>query len=48
MMSAMKVLVADDHKETLNFIQRGLTQAGHIVSTVDNGREALFRATAES
>lgn len=47
-MSTMRVLVADDHEETLNFIRRGLMQAGHIVSTVDNGREALFRATEES
>lgn len=47
-MGAMKVLVVDDHEETLDFIRRGLSQAGHIVSTVSDGREALFRATEES
>lgn len=47
-MSTMKILVADDHEETLDFIRRGLTQSGHIVSTVSDGRDALFRATEES
>ena len=47
-MGAMKVLVVDDHEETLDFVRRGLTQAGHIVSTVTDGREALYRATEES
>ncbi len=40
----MKVLVAEDDLETLAYIERGLRELGHAVSTADNGRDALFLA----
>lgn len=43
----MKVLVVDDHRETLDFVRRGLVQEGHVVATAENGGDALFRATGE-
>jgi two-component system, OmpR family, response regulator len=44
----MKILVADDHAETAEYIRRGLVQAGHTVSTVGDGSEALTLAMRES
>ncbi|MEP7311284.1 MAG: response regulator transcription factor [Pseudomonadota bacterium] len=43
----MRILVADDHAETADYIRRGLEQAGHVVSTVSDGREALVLAMRE-
>lgn len=46
-MAAMKVLIVDDHQETLDFIKRGLVQEGHVVALAADGRDALFRATED-
>ena len=43
----MKILVADDDTQTVEYLRRGLSQAGHVVSVAADGTEALFRATEE-
>lgn len=42
----MRILIVEDDAETSAFVSRGLTDAGHNVVAVDNGREGLFRATS--
>ncbi len=37
----MKILVAEDDKRSSEFLSRGLTQEGHSVETVADGRDAL-------
>jgi two-component system OmpR family response regulator len=44
----MRILVAEDDARTMEFLRKGLTQSGHVVAAVDNGQEALFRATEEA
>jgi two-component system OmpR family response regulator len=44
----MKVLVAEDDAETLDYVQRGLRELGHAVVSATSGGEALFLATTES
>jgi two-component system OmpR family response regulator len=44
----LKVLVVEDDSETRGYIERGLGELGHAVSSVGDGREALFRATDEA
>ena len=41
----MRILVVEDDRETREFVRSGLEQSGHVVDTVDNGREALLLAT---
>lgn len=41
----MKILLVEDDSDTREFVARGLTEAGHVVSTLRDGREALFAAT---
>lgn len=41
----MRILVIEDDEETRNYIVSGLTQAGHIVESADNGRDGIFMAT---
>ncbi|WP_230509049.1 response regulator transcription factor [Paraburkholderia sejongensis] len=41
-------MIADDHRDTVDFISRGLVQAGHTTTGVGNGQDALFQATEES
>lgn len=43
----MKILIAEDDTETADYVTRGLTQAGHVVSRAATGPDALFRATEE-
>ena len=43
----VKVLVAEDDADTLDYIKRGLGEMGHGVTAVTTGRDALFHATAE-
>jgi two-component system, OmpR family, alkaline phosphatase synthesis response regulator PhoP len=40
----MKILVADDEPDILEFIQFNLERAGFIIETADNGREAIKKA----
>ena len=37
----MKILVAEDDKASAEFLKRGLTQEGHSVDVVSDGRDAL-------
>jgi len=37
----MKILIAEDDKKTAQFIRNGLSQAGHSVEVVHDGRDAL-------
>jgi two-component system OmpR family response regulator len=34
----MRVLVAEDDRRTADYLVRGLTESGHIVDRVDDGR----------
>ena len=43
MMPPMKILVADDDRTTAAFVAKGLTQEGHTVDCVHDGRDALSR-----
>lgn len=43
----MKLLVAEDDAETRDYIDRGLRELGHSVTTAENGRDALFLAMDE-
>ncbi|HFB64921.1 MAG TPA: response regulator transcription factor [Aeromonadales bacterium] len=40
----MKVLLIEDDKNTIDFIQKGLHEAGHSVVISENGKEGLFQA----
>jgi two-component system OmpR family response regulator len=44
----MKLLVAEDDPDTLDYIQRGLRELGHTVVAAANGADALHMATAET
>ncbi len=44
----MRILVVEDDTEVASFIQTGLTEAGHNVECVDDGKSALVLATAQS
>ncbi|EKV28152.1 response regulator in two-component regulatory system with PhoQ [Caenispirillum salinarum AK4] len=41
----MRVLVVEDDEKTGGYIEKGLTEAGHVVDHVTDGRDGLFRAT---
>jgi two-component system, OmpR family, response regulator len=43
----MRILVIEDDVDTARFIVRGLTEAGHVVDSADNGKDGLFLATTE-
>ncbi len=43
----LKVLVAEDDGETRDYIERGLRELGHAVTTAADGRDAMFLATGE-
>ncbi|MEO7169976.1 MAG: response regulator, partial [Sphingomonas sp.] len=43
----LKVLVAEDDGETRDYIERGLRELGHVVTTAADGRDAMFLATGE-
>ena len=42
----MKILVIEDDSATAQYLQQGLTEAGHDLRLVHDGREGLSRATA--
>jgi two-component system OmpR family response regulator len=44
----MRVLVIEDDPETLDYIVRGLAEAGHIVDRASNGKDGLFLALEQS
>jgi two-component system OmpR family response regulator len=37
----MKIMVVEDDPRTLDYVQKGLVQAGHVVDVLDDGRDAL-------
>lgn len=39
------ILLVEDDAETADYIRNGLTQAGYVVDTLTNGRDALFQAS---
>ncbi|WFU48845.1 winged helix-turn-helix domain-containing protein [Sinorhizobium terangae] len=43
----MKVLVIEDDAETASYIRNGLTEEGHCVDVVGDGRNGLIHATTE-
>ena len=44
----VKVLVAEDDAETRAYVERGLRELGHVVTSAADGRDALFLATGEA
>ena len=44
----MKVLIVEDDLETVDYVANGLTELGHHVQISRDGRDGLFRATAET
>jgi two-component system OmpR family response regulator len=40
-----KILLVEDDKETASYLVRGLSEEGHSVEHVEDGRDGLFRAT---
>ena len=43
----MKILLVEDEPTVAKFIQSGLTDCGHVVQHVNNGKEGLELATSE-
>lgn len=43
----LTVLVAEDDADTRDYVERGLRELGHVVTSVADGRDALFLATGE-
>lgn len=43
----MRVLVIEDDKEVLSYLDKGMREAGHAVDKADNGKDGLFLATTE-
>ena len=44
----MRILVVDDEPNTVQFLKKGLKEAGHNVDSAVAGREALFLASTEA
>lgn len=44
----MKLLIAEDDRQTREFVTRGLREHGHTVDAAPDGREGLFLATTET
>ena len=44
---AMRVLVVEDDSETASYIRNGLTEEGHCVDVMADGRDGLVQATAD-
>jgi two-component system OmpR family response regulator len=43
----MRVLVVEDDRETASYIRNGLTEEGHNVDVIADGRDGLVQATSE-
>jgi two-component system OmpR family response regulator len=41
---AVRILVIEDDRETLDYVANGLTELGHVVNRAENGRDGLFLA----
>lgn len=44
----MRILVIEDDPEVSAHLVKGLEEAGHVVDAVDNGRDGLYQAAAET
>lgn len=44
----MRILVVEDDRNAAEFLQKGLREAGHVVTHVGDGRDGLFLATTET
>ena len=44
----MRILILEDDQRTSDYLVKGLTEAGHVCDSVEDGRDALFAATRES
>ena len=44
----MKVLVVEDEKRILQFVKKGLEEAGFTIDTCENGNDGLERATSQA
>jgi two-component system, OmpR family, response regulator len=44
----MKILAVEDDDDTANYVVKGLTEQGHVVDRVPNGRDGLFLAAGET
>src|SRR5947207_15922953 len=47
MTKAVKILLVEDDKQTVDYIAKGLREHGHVVDQADNGRDGLYLATGE-
>lgn len=43
----MKILLAEDDHETAQYVERGLTELGHVVDVASDGRDAFMLAVGE-
>ena len=43
----MRILCIEDDHELLDYLQKGLSEEGHVVDSTINGKEGLFLATTE-
>ena len=44
----MKLLLVEDNERVARFVVKGLSEAGHTVEHVDNGRDGMYHAVSES
>lgn len=44
----MRILLVEDDPEVARFVAKGLRESGHVVDSVDNGRDGLFLAASEA
>lgn len=44
-MMKLKILVVEDEKNILSYLQKGLKEAGYNIDTAENGEEALYMAS---
>ncbi|MGF6916461.1 two-component system OmpR family response regulator [Paraburkholderia sp. 40] len=44
----MKILLVEDNVQVAGFLKKGLTEAGHVVDSADNGRDGMFLAMGGS
>lgn len=43
----MRILLVEDDRQTAAYVAKGLTEEGHIVDTLSDGRDGLVQATSE-
>jgi len=43
----MRILLVEDDHQTASYVAKGLTEEGHVVDTLSDGREGLLHATSE-